>query len=165
MLANSFGQHVYLPWLVVLYMYAIPHPPFPIHHIPLCTKQSICPVCISPSLPKISHNSPTPSYSRSQPQLHTQSSSIPLFPASPNNQYPPPKKQKKRIVLTSPALSLTLLWHIPLRPLRLRLLYQLALMIVFGIYLMNLGFRREHRLPVYAVENSGAESGPAEDLD
>ncbi len=38
-------------------------------------------------------------------------------------------------------------------------------MIVFGIYLVNFGFRREDGLAVYAVEDSGAESGPAEDLD
>ena len=44
--------------------------------------------------------------------------------------------------LTSPPLRLTLLRHRLLRPLRLRLLYQFALLIVLGVYLMDFRFRR-----------------------
>ena len=142
-----------------------PSCPSPISCLPLCTKPSIRPACISPifadTIPQHPHNPHLRALSRSR--ICTLSPS--LLPAPSNHQYHPPQKQNKRTVLTSAPLSLTLLGHIPLRPLRLRLLYQLALMIVFGIYLMNLGFRREHGLPVYAVEDSGTQSGPAEDLD
>ena len=67
-----------------------------------------------------------------------------LLPFPPETQHPPPRKQTKEEsrVLTSPTLRLTLLRHRLLRPLRLRLLYQLALLIVLGIYLVNFRFRR-----------------------
>ena len=143
----------------------MPAIPITISRLPLSTEASIRPAWFSPSLAdtilQLPHNPHPPAPSRSRTYNLPPSPS----PASPNHQHPPPHKQKKRTVLTSPALSLTLLRRSLLRPLRLRLLYQFALMIVFRIYLMDFGFRREHGLPVYAVEDSGAESGPAEDLD
>ena len=130
-----------------------------ITHLPLCTKSSVCPVCICRFLSTEPHSL--------HPRASSRRRTCNLSPSPSSRLSKPPisSAQKKRIVLTSPTLSLTLLGHIPLRPLRLRLLYQLALMVVFGIYFMNLGFRRQHGLPVYAVENSSAESGPPEDLD
>ena len=92
---------------------------------------------------KVLRGSPQPSSPSSQPQPHT-----PLLPPSPHRSLTPtntltsknPHKQKEN-VLTPPTLRLTLLRHRLLRPLRLRLLYQLALLIVLGIYLVNFRFR------------------------